>query len=94
MAVIDHLESCANSLFFYGMKTLGIALGYGIYILIGLQVYAYFKVVAFLLPSRLGMPFGLVWVSLGLIILFNTLFNHFFAMIIKPTSPSDLIRIE
>eukprot|EP00356_Strombidium_inclinatum_P016245 CAMPEP_0170486962 /NCGR_PEP_ID=MMETSP0208-20121228/5852_1 /TAXON_ID=197538 /ORGANISM="Strombidium inclinatum, Strain S3" /LENGTH=306 /DNA_ID=CAMNT_0010761057 /DNA_START=35 /DNA_END=955 /DNA_ORIENTATION=+ len=76
------------------MRLLGLALGYGIYILIGLHAYAFFKVVAPIMPLRLGGPFSCLWSALGLIILFNTVFNHFFAMIIKPSGPEDLIRIE
>jgi len=42
------------------------------------------------LKKRLGVFFGLVWISIGLSLLYNIVFNHFFAMIIKPGSPKDL----
>lgn len=32
---------------------------------------------------------GMLWISVGLIILYNILFNHFWAMVIKPGSPKD-----
>ena len=62
----------------------------GFYALLGLHVYAYFEVIIFVLKKRLGTPFGLVWIAIGLIILYNVAYNHFFASIIKPGGPLDL----
>jgi hypothetical protein len=42
------------------------------------------------LKKRLGTPFGLLWVAIGLAIAYNVAYNHFFATIIKPGSPKDL----
>ena len=62
----------------------------GFYLLIAIHVYAYFNVVLLVLRKRLGVPFGLVWVGIGLTILYNICFNHFFATFIKPGGPQDL----
>lgn len=39
----------------YGMKTLGVVLSAGLYIIIGIEVYAYFVVIAPVLKKRLGV---------------------------------------
>jgi hypothetical protein len=62
----------------------------GFYALIGLHVYAYFGVVLLVLRKRLGTAFGLTWVAIGLSIVYNIAYNHFFATFIKPGGPSDL----
>ena len=62
----------------------------GLYALVGLHVYGYFEVILFVLKKRLGTPFGLVWCAIGLSLLYNILFNHFFATFIKAGSPTDL----
>lgn len=62
----------------------------GFYVLVALHVYAYFTVVLTVLKKRLGVEFGIVWVAIGLIIVYNIAYNHFFATIIKPGGPSDL----
>lgn len=60
------------------------------YALLGVHVYAYIEVILFVLKKRLGVGFGLLWIGIGVAILYNIIFNHFFAMVIKPGSPSDL----
>ena len=61
------------------------------YVLIATNVYAYFKVIIFLLKKRLGVTFGLIWIGIGLSLLYNIIFNHFMAMIIKPGGPKELL---
>ena len=58
--------------------------------MLGLHVYSFFTVVLFVIKKRLGTMFGLVWVAIGLSLLYNILFNHFFATIIKPGNPKSL----
>ena len=83
-----------NSTFSFSMRVLGLALSMGLYVLLGVHVYAFFGVIAVVLRKRLGVYFGLVWCSIGLALLYNIVFNHFFAMTIRPGGPSDLGRIE
>jgi hypothetical protein len=42
------------------------------------------------LKKRLGLIFGLIWVSIGAALFYNVVFNHFFAMVVKAGSPKDL----
>jgi hypothetical protein len=76
------------------MRLLGLGLSMGLYALLSLHVYAYFEVIAVVLKRRVGTPFGLVWVAIGLSLLYNIIFNHFLAMTVKPGSPKDLIKVE
>ena len=62
----------------------------GFYILLGLHVYSYFTVILTVLKKRLGIVFGMVWVAIGLVIVYNIAYNHFFATVIKPGGPADL----
>ena len=60
-----------------------------LYSLIGLHFYAFLTVIAPLLKSRLGEKLGMIWVAVGLTLLFNIMFNHFWATVIKPGGPKD-----
>jgi hypothetical protein len=62
----------------------------GFYALMGLHVYTYFTVVLYVLKRRLGTSFGLCWVGIGLALVYNISYNHFFATFIKPGGPKDL----
>lgn len=64
------------------------------YFVITLHIYGYFAVVAQVLKRRLGVFFGLVWISIGISLVYNIVFNHFWAMVIKPGGPKDLIEDE
>ncbi len=46
------------------------------------------------MKARLGTELGMTWIAVGLIILYNIMFNHFWAMVIKPGGPSDQKQIE
>lgn len=61
-----------------------------IYGLLSIHVYAHFAVVLFVLKRRLGEIFSLIWVAIGASLFYNVVYNHFFAMIVKPGSPLDL----
>jgi len=61
-----------------------------VYVLLTLHVYGFFTVIANVIKKRLGVFFGLVWISIGISLLYNIVFNHFWAMIIKPGGPTDL----
>ena len=57
------------------------------YALVALHVFAYTEVILVVLKKRLGTNFGLLWIAIGVVILYNIVYNHFFAMMIKPGSP-------
>ena len=73
-----------------GMRVLGPLFVAGFYGLLGMHIYAYFTVVLFALKKRLGTLFGLIWVSIGLSLVYNISYNHLLATLIKPGSPCDL----
>jgi hypothetical protein len=77
-----------------GVRFIGPFFCLGFYTLLGMHVYAYFTVVLFVLRKRLGVAFGLTWVAIGLSIVYNILYNHFLAMLIKPGGPADLKVIK
>ena len=60
------------------------------YCLLAVHVYSYTEVILCVLKKRLGVGFGLLWVGIGICVLYNILYNHFFAMLVKPGSPNDL----
>lgn len=64
------------------------------YALLSIHVYAHFGIILFVLKKRLGIVFGLIWVAIGAAIFYNVVYNHFFAMIVKPGGPKDLKKIE
>ena len=95
MALIDVLlGSGPTRVFGLAMKTLGVALAFGLYGLLGLHTHAFFVVIAPVLKKRLGTKLGLTWCAIGLCLLYNIAFNHFFAMTVRPGNPRDLERIE
>jgi hypothetical protein len=76
--------------FGFGIRLLGPLFVLGFYALLSLHIYTYFTVVLFVLRRRLGTIFGLVWVAIGLALVYNIAYNHFFATFIKPGGPKDL----
>lgn len=71
------------------MRVLGPLMVITLYLLVALHVYAYFAYIVGVLFKRLGKLSAIGWVAIGLIILFNILYNHFLAVIMKPGSPKD-----
>ena len=76
------------------MRFLGLILSTAVYVILSAHVYGFFTVIARVIKKRLGVFFGLVWISIGLSLLYNIVFNHFWAMVIKPGGPSDLLDNE
>ena len=81
---IEWLATFSGSLL---MRLLGPCLVVGLYLLVGLQVYAYFTVITPLLKNRIGTGFGLIWIVVGLSLVYNIVFNHFMAVMLKPGGP-------
>lgn len=94
MALIDCCTPKMGKGFKWGMIILGWILTVGLYVLLTIHVFAYFAVIAKVLKRRMGANFGLLWCGIGLCLLYNIVYNHFFAMIIKPGSPRDLQYTE
>jgi len=66
----------------------------GLYYLIWLHFEAYLFIITKVLNKRLGNAFALVWVGIGLVLVFNVVWNHSLAMLIKPGGPLDLAKTE
>ena len=66
---------------------LGLMLVLGLYALLATHIYAFVVVICPLIKSRLGSELGLVWIVVGFALFYNIIFNHFWAMVIKPGSP-------
>jgi len=64
------------------------------YYLMWRHTHAYLTIICKVLRKRLGLTFGMIWTTIGVVITFNTVFNHLMAMIIKPGSPKDLANVE
>jgi hypothetical protein len=94
MAIIEYFTNFVVNGYKYLMKTLGVVLGAGLYVLLVVHVHAYFNVMAKVLKKRLGVPFGLLWIAIGLCLLYNIIFNHLLAMFVKPGCPKDVMRVE
>lgn len=77
-----------------GIRMISPAFAAALYYLVYLHVDAYFKYEVPVFRTRTGPFLGIIWVIIGLTILYNICFNHLMAMIIKPGSPTDLVRIE
>lgn len=65
-----------------------------LYALLALNCYTYFVYISFALHRRIGLYPSMAWFAIGLTILFNVVFNHTLATLIKPGSPTDLRYIE
>lgn len=72
------------------MQILGMILVTLTYILLGMHTYAYFTVILTVLKRRLGVIFGLLWVAIGIALMYNIIFNYFWACVLKPGGPQDL----
>ena len=76
------------------MRLLGPALVIGLYCIVVLHIYAYFTVITPLLKNRIGTELGIIWIVVGLSLVYNIVFNHFFAVVLKPGGPQETKMIE
>lgn len=83
------IDNCLHPIYKYFVLILGPILCIALYLLVGLHVYTYFGYITQLQIKRLGTTFAFIWQSIGLILLYNVVYNHFLAMIIKPGGPKD-----
>jgi len=79
--------SAMSFIYSTSMQILGMVLVLLTYIILGVHVYGYLAVIALVLKRRLGVFFGLTWVAIGIAILYNIVFNHFWATVIRPGGP-------
>ena len=72
------------------MRLVGPLLVLFFYIMLSIHMYTHLTVVLFVLNKRLEVIFGLVWVAISVSLFYIIVYNHFFAMIVKPGGPKDL----
>ena len=73
---------------------LGAVFGVALYALVAVHTYAFFSCVVPALRKRMGKALTIAWCAVGLTILYNLCFNHFFAMVTRPGSPKALLKDE
>ena len=78
----------------YMMWFLGLGLVGALYVLIGLHFVTYINLIAPLLKKRFGTELGLLWLGVGLVLVYNIVYNHFLAMFLRPGNLKDLKMIE
>jgi hypothetical protein len=83
-------DNCVIPLYKYSMRLLGPIMVLSLHGLILVHVYAFFGFIVAPLKKRLGTIPSLGWQAIGLALLFNIVFNHTLAMVVKPGSPHDL----
>lgn len=76
------------------MRIVGPCFCIGFYYLIAKQTWVFLTIICPVLRKRLGVPFGIVWTIIGVVITYNVVWNHMLAMCLKPGSPKDLIVSE
>lgn len=87
-------EGCFNSCYKYLWLILGPIMVFGLYLLLGLHVYTCFVYLFALLGKRIGSWQSICWEAIGLVILYNIIYNHILATIVKPNGPRDLRKVE
>merc|ERR1719253_1472564 len=91
---IDKLIYHGVNCYSVAMRVLGVILVLAFYLLMSMECYAFFGIIVPLLKKRLGTYLGLVWIVVGLSLLYNLIWNHILAVCVKPGSVSDLKWIE
>lgn len=76
------------------MRKQGRPLVFTFYLLLMIHVYTFFGVLVPPLKRRLGIEFALVWIGIGLALLYNITYNHLLATVVKPGCPADVKVIE
>lgn len=66
----------------------------GLYALLALHIYAYIVYIVALIYKRIGTWPALLWLAIGLGLVYNITFNHILATIIKPNGPTELRKVE
>ena len=93
-ALFDSVEVSLGIIMSSFFRIMGPLLAITLYFVLGLQVHAFFWIIVPLLKKRLGTELGLAWIAIGLVVLYNIVFNHIMAMTIKATGPKSLKLIE
>ena len=91
---LDKLERIGTRIGSFAFRILGLVLCIGLYVILITHVYAFFTVISPLLQKRFGTSLGLIWIVVGLALLYNIVWNHALAAILKPGSTIDMRETE
>ena len=91
---LDKLETVGTRIGSVVFRGLGLVLCFSLYAILATHVYAFFTIITPLLQKRFGTNLGLVWIIVGLALLYNIVWNHVLAAILKPGSTIDMREIE
>lgn len=92
--MFDSVEDSLKIIMSVFFQFMGPVLAVALYFVLGLHVHAFFWIIVPLLKKRLGTELGLAWIAIGLVLVYNIVFNHLMAMTIKPSGPKSLKMIE
>ena len=87
-------DDCIGPFYVWMMKVLGPVMVIMLYGLIYVHIDVFFRHITGLLFKRLSAELTLLWIGIGLILLYNIVFNHVLASIIKPGGPKDQRIVE
>lgn len=87
---LDYFVYPVERVFSWAIRLLGPFFCIAMYYLMWRHTYVFLTIIAKVLRKRLGVYFGMLWTTIGVVITFNVVFNHLMAMFIKPGSPADL----
>lgn len=77
----------------YNLKIIGPVMVISLWVILLAHVYAYIVIIVPMLIKKIGL-WTVGWMGIGLILVYNILWNHVLASIVKPGSPVDLRKIE
>jgi hypothetical protein len=78
----------------YNMRIMGPLMITALYYLLGLHVYLFEVYLVPVLMKRIGVLATGLWGLTGAVILYNIVFNHFLATIVKPGGLKDMAKAE
>ena len=85
------INSPCHAVIGFIMRLVGPCFCVGFYYLMLKHTYVFLVIICPVLRKRLGVPFGIIWTIIGVVITYNVVWNHMLAMCLKPGSPKDLI---
>ena len=91
---LDKLERIGTRIGSVSFRLLGFVLCFSLYGILITHVYAFFTVISPLLKKRFGTGLGLLWIVVGLALLYNIVWNHVLASVLKPGSTLDRRETE
>ena len=80
-------ESASTGIKALSTRVIGPFFVIAFYGLVYMHIVSFFQVTLVVLSKKAGPQIGLIWVALGLCIVYNILFNHSLAVFVKSSGP-------